>query len=79
MVKLIRKMSLEEKGVPLWFESKDGEIVATMVGSQGDTRLRISTSKRSQEYGLVGANFEKLSKNPERVKAIIKRRLKELM
>ncbi len=79
MVKLIRKKIQEDTNVPMWFESKNGEIVATMVGSQGDTRIRISTPKKCQEYGIVGANFEKLSKDPERVKAIIKRRLKELM
>lgn len=73
---LFRKESQEEARVPLWFEDKNRDFIVSMVGSQGDTRMKISTPEKHHSVGFPGADFGNIKRNKEEYKKAAKKYLK---
>lgn len=73
---LFRNKRQEEINVPLWYQDKNMNFIVSVVGSQGNTRMRISTPTKSHEVGLVGADFSKIQDKEETIKKSAERYLK---
>jgi hypothetical protein len=75
-VKLVRDKKQEEPNVPIWLRDKKNDIIISVVGQEGNVRMRVSSPKGSKEYMLVGAIPESLRNDPNKLP--IKRALTEL-
>jgi len=76
IITLRRVKSMEDISCPLWYEG--GDVVVTVVGSQGDTSMRISTPKKSREVGFPFVQFNEVVKRREEYKAAAKKHLKRM-
>ena len=71
-----RVKSMEEVSCPLWYAG--GDVLVTVVGSQGDTRMRISTPQKSREVGFPFVQFNEVVARREEYKAAAKKHLKRM-
>ncbi len=77
-VNLVRDKSQEDNQVHLWFEDTKNDIVASVVGGEGDVQLRISTPKGSKIVGFVGADPEKMAGRADQVRDTAMRTLQQM-
>lgn len=75
---LKRNKRQEEPGVWLWFENPKEDIIASLVGQEGNMRMRISTPRGSEQIGFPGADPKRVENRIEDYKRAIKRTLQQM-
>ncbi len=68
----------EDANVHFWFESGDGQFVASVVGQEGDVQARLSTPKGRQNFGMVGAIPEDRKRDVKGTMTSIKRMFEKM-
>jgi hypothetical protein len=65
-------------GVPLWFETKNQNIIVSVVGGKGNVRMRLSTPSDFKEVGYPFADFSKVKEMVKDYARSAERILKEM-
>jgi len=73
---LRRARSQEETNNPVFFWDSTGNYIVSVVGQEGDMRMRISTPKGRKEIALVGATPEGMRRNIGQTKRTANRNLR---